>query len=300
MTSRFPFAILCLAFSFFINGAQTAKAQKPSAAKLAVEIQQAVNWTEVQTGIPKGKIENFTVEDKHYNRNRGIWVYTPPNYSPQATQPYGLLLCFDGEDYLKDIPAPTILDNLLAANKIPPVVAVMIDNSQARLDDLANHAAFADFMGDELLPWVRKNWRVTTQPDKTVLCGFSAGGLASAYVAFKRPELFGNVISQSGAFWRGNEGGMDNLEWLTQQYKNSPKLPLRFYIEVGALETGKTAGGPVFIEANRRFRQALELKGYDLRYTEVEGAKHEAAHWRLQLADALMFFFGKGSQMQTH
>jgi enterochelin esterase-like enzyme len=66
------------------------------------------------------------------------------------------------------------------------------------------------------------------------------------------PEVFGNVLAQSGAFWRGNEGGTADLEWLTQQFKSSPKINLRFYLEAGDQETGKTPGGPIFIEANQR------------------------------------------------
>lgn len=172
----------------------------------------------------------------------------------------------------------------------------MVDNSETRLGDLANHAAFADFVSNELVPWIRAKWHVATDPNKAILCGYSAGGLGAAYVAWKRPDLFGNVLSQSGAFWRGNEGGMNDLEWLTQQFKNAPKLNLRFYLEVGALETGKTAGGPIFIEANRRFRDALQAKGYDVRYVEVAGAKYVPAHWRLELADGLIYLSGRSQE----
>lgn len=250
------------------------------------------DWTETQSQIPKGKIVDSVLVDKTYRRQRKISVYTPANYDPQASVPYRLLIFFDGPSYLDDIPAPVILNNLLAAGKIAPTVAVMVDNSEARLGDLANHAVFADFMGTELLPWIRKNWRVTSAAEQTVLCGYSAGGLAAAYVAWKRPDLFGNVLSQSGAFWRGNEGGMSDLEWLTEQFKQTPKLRLRFYLEVGARETGKTAGGPIFIEANQRFRDVLQSKGYDVHYLEVPGAQHEPVHWRSQLADGIIHLCG--------
>jgi enterochelin esterase family protein len=241
----------------------------------------------------------FSIEDNEYKRKRRVWVYTPPSYNQNSAAPYSLLICFDGSSYISDIPAPTILDNLLAADKIRPTVAIMVDNEEARLGDLANHQSFADFMGKDLLPWVRKTYHVTTDADKTILCGYSAGGLAAAYVAFRRPDLFGNVLSQSGAFWRGNEGGTDDLEWLTMQFKSSPRLNLRFYVEVGALETGRIAGGPVFIEATRRFRQVLKDKGYDLRYEEIPGARHEPAHWREQLAEGLIYLSGK-SRIPLH
>jgi len=273
--------------------AETASWQQTS--MLLFRENPAARWTDVQPGTPKGKVEMFMVEEKKRARNRRVWVYTPPNYNPKSSVPYRLLICFDGPSYLTEIPAPTILNNLLAADEIWPTVAVMIDNGDARAsaEDLDNHAAFADFMGTELVPWVRKNWKVSTDPGQTIICGYSRGGLGATFVAWRRPEVFGNVLAQSGAFWRGNEGGTVDPEWLTRQFKNSPKVNLRFYLDVGSEETRKTPGGPIFIEANRRLHQALEAKGYDVRYVEVRGARHDPIHWRFQLADGILYLAGK-------
>jgi enterochelin esterase family protein len=257
----------------------------------------AEHWTKVEPRTPIGKVEMFTVEEKNRARKRRVWVYTPPNYDPKSSVPYKLLICFDGSSYLSEIPVPTILNNLLAAGEIWPTVAVMVDNGDAKssAEDLDNHAAFADFMGTELITWVRKNWRVSTDPSQAVICGYSRGGLGATYVAWKHPEVFGNVLAQSGAFWRGNEGGTADPEWLTQQFKSSPKANLRLYLEVGAEETRKTPGGPIFIEANRRLRQVLEAKGYNVRYVEVSGGRHDPIHWRFQFADGLLYLAGKRS-----
>src|SRR4029077_7296911 len=109
-----------------------------------------------------------------------------------------------------------ILDALLAGRKTPPFVAVLIDNASGaqRLADLANRASFADSLAAELLPFVQKNWSVPRDPHRTVVAGSSAGGLAAAFAAFRHPELFGLVLSQSGAFWRGPEASNDPpYEW---------------------------------------------------------------------------------------
>jgi len=281
-----------LALSCLLTQAPPARAQ--SAAKTAVpSTQTAIDWSKERAAAPKGKVEAFEVQDNQYRRKRKVWVYTPPGYHAQAAEPCRLLLSFDGEDYLKEIPAPTILDNLLAAGKIHPTIQVMIDNSEDRLGDLANHQKFADFLVRDLLPWAQKKFRVAREANKTALCGYSAGGLAAAYVAFNYPNQFGNVLSQSGAFWRGNEGGTEQPEWLTAQYKSSPKLDVRFYLEVGAGETGRTAGGVVFIEANQRLRDVLRAKGYDVKYLEAPNAIHNAEHWRAQLADGIIYLMGK-------
>jgi len=56
--------------------------------------------------------------------------------------------------------------------------------------------------------------------------------------------------------------------------------------------TRKTPGGPIFIETNRRLRQALEARGYNVRYVEVSGARHDPVHWRFQLADGILYLRG--------
>jgi enterochelin esterase family protein len=253
----------------------------------------AQDWTVARPGVPTGRLEQFNLPAHSYPNPRRVWVYTPAGYDPARKPAYDLLVAFDGDGYREDIPLPTVLDNLIADKKLPPMVALLIDNGDglARRQDLANASKFADFLGGEVIPWVRGRWNVTADPKRTIVTGSSAGGLGAAYVAYKRPDLFGNVLSQSGAFWRGNEASDGPpYEWLTAQFKASPKLPITFYLEVGALETHHAVGtGPVFIEANRRLRDVLQAKGYPLHYEEVPGAQHEPGHWKNKLADGLLW-----------
>ncbi len=276
------FALFCFIFSY-----QTACAQS------STKPQTVTDWTLEKSGVPKGKTQNLTIDDKQYNRKRKVWVYTPPGYDAKSAEPYRLIISFDGEDYVKDIPAPVILDNLLAAGKIYPTVQVFVDNSEDRLGDLANHQKFADFVAKDLLAWTQKNYHVSGEADQTMLAGYSAGGLGAAFVAFKYPKLFGNILAQSGAFWRGNEGASTPSEWLTAQIKDSPKLALRFYLEVGGGETQKNAVGLSMIETSTHLRDTLKAKGYDVSYREVPNAIHNPEHWRSALADGIIYLMGK-------
>ena len=149
----------------------------------------------------------------------------------------------------------------------------------------------ADFLAKQLVRWVQKGWRVTTDPKRVIITGSSAGGLAASYVAFVHPELFGNVWSQSGAVWRGAEGTNGApFEWLTTQVNSAPRKRVRFALDVGALEDHATLGGsgPNFLEATRRFRDALRVKGYDVTYTEVPGGNHGPQWWRPRLAEGIV------------
>src|SRR5262249_26865942 len=62
-----------------------------------------------------GKIEARTISDASYQRQRRIWVYTPPGYDARRMVPYPWILAFDGDEYREVMPLPKTLDTLLAA-----------------------------------------------------------------------------------------------------------------------------------------------------------------------------------------
>lgn len=235
-----------------------------------------------------GAVTEQTMYDSVYRRPRTVWVYTPPGYRATGHAPYDVIVAFDGRDYRDTMPLPRVLDSLLAGGHAPPFVAVLIDDSAgaARLGDLANHQRFVTFLARQLMPWVRGAYNVTRDPHHTIVTGSSAGGLAAAYVALERPDLFGVVVSQSGAFWRGDEGSNGApFEALASRYRDRPKRDIRFVMDVGAGETHAVLGGtgPVFIDATRRLRDVLRGKGYDVTYTEVPGGVHAPESWRKRL-----------------
>lgn len=241
-----------------------------------------------QTPLPAGHVAPFVVFDSAYRRPRQIWVYTPPGFTPGAAVTYPMIVAFDGAEYRDTMPLPQVLDTLLATHKAPAFVAVLIDDSasSARIADLGNARKMVQFLG-QLIPWVRARWPVTTDPHRVIVTGSSAGGLASAYVAFERPDLFGNVWSQSGAFWRGAEASNGApYEWLTAQVAAGPRKDVKFVLDVGALEDHATLGGsgPNFLVAHRHFRDALVAGGYDVTATEVPGGNHAPQWWRQRLA----------------
>lgn len=236
-----------------------------------------------------GALEAHVLYDSSYHRPRRVWIYTPPGYDARRAQPYPMILAFDGDEYRDTMPLPHVLDSLLAVGRAPAFVAVLVDDSLSatRIADLGNAPRMASFLASQLVPFVRRKWHVTTDPHHVIVTGASAGGLGAAYVAFARPDLFGNVWSQSGAFWRGADASNDApYEWLTQQVAHSPKKDIRFQLDVGELEDHSTLGGsgPNFLTATRRFRDALRAVGYPLAYTEVPGGNHAERWWSQRLA----------------
>jgi enterochelin esterase-like enzyme len=239
--------------------------------------------------VPSGHVTAHTIHDRSYDRERRLWVYTPAGYDANRPEPYPLLIAFDGDSYRSDdMPLPATLDGLAARGEAPAFVAALVDNGggATRLGDLANVQRFVTFLAEDLLPWVRHGWHVTTDPHRVLVTGSSAGGLGAAFVALTRPDLFGAVWSQSGAFWRGAEASNDApYELLTSLVASQPKRDVRFVLDVGALEDHATIGGhgPNFLAATRRFHDALVGRGYDVTYYEVPDGNHAEQWWRLRL-----------------
>ena len=235
-----------------------------------------------------GTVTEYQLPSVLYGKTRRVWTYLPPSYQRVCNDGCDLVIAFDGDEYRGDMRLPAVLDSLVAARRMAPAIALLIDNesSTTRLDDLANHDRFARFVTDELLPWARGRWHLTRDPARTIVTGSSAGGLAAAYLAFKRPDLFGLVLSQSGAFWRGNEGSNSApYEWLTQQYATSARKPIRFLLEVGTTEDKGAMGGaaPSILAANRALRDVLRRKGYEVAYYEVPNGVHAVSTWKDRL-----------------
>ena len=253
-------------------------------------------WVAPRPGVGPGKIEELRIQSKVLKSERPAWIYTPQGFDPSRSEPYPLLICFDGQVYASAnyMPVPVIIDNMIAGGRLAPLVVVLVGQSPQpmRNIELSNNQPFLDFVADELLPKVREKWHATADPRQTVVTGSSAGGLASAFFAFRRPDVFGNVLSQSGAFWPGHERNDPDREWLTRQFDSSPKLPIRFVLQVGLLERGSTPdNGPSILDTNRHLHRVLERKGYEVHYAEIAGG-HEPLNWRGGLSDGLMQLMG--------
>ena len=271
-------------------------------------------WLVAKPGVAEGRVEKQTIKSAIQKIDRPVSVYTPANYKADGP-PNALLILFDGEDLSNGGQYQvTTLNNLIAASRIPPTVAVFVDNiPRRRLVDLVASDEFADFMAQELMPWIRSHYNVTKDPKQTVITGYSAGGLASAYVALRHPEVFGNVLSQSGAFWwsfehnggicgsrcpdsggRGGDGSRDATtegNIMVKQFLASAKLPLRFYLAVGTFEYDRNGGGGEILEGTRHLRDVLLAKGYQVHYQQFVGG-HDGLSWRGALADGLINLLG--------
>jgi len=242
-------------------------------------------WLTPRPGVAAGKVELYRRRSTTLQNERSVWVYTPPGYSRSGT-PTSLLVLLDGGTYLQHIPTPTILDNLLAEGRIPPLIAILVDSLDGATRDveLPCHQPFVEFLTAELLPWAHAGYHVTADPAQTIIGGSSYGALAATFAAFIHPDRFGKVLAQSGSFWWRPPGDVEH-EWLARQFVEHDPLPIELYLDVGRLEA-RARIRPNQLIANRHMRDILRAKGYRVHYAEHDG-KHDYAAWRNSFANGL-------------
>ncbi len=124
-------------------------------------------------------------------------------------------------------------------------------------------------------------------PRRTVAAGSSYGGLAAVFAGLRYPAIFGNVLSLSGSFFWKPEAEAQQ-EWLAKKVAASPKLAVRFYLEVGVMESY-----PLQIDGNRHMRDTLRAKGNSVGYAEYNGG-HSFLNWSVGTATGLLFLLGNG------
>lgn len=254
-------------------------------------------WIKIDPAIPRGKISIHKITSSQLDQVRSIVLYEPAQTTDE--KPNNLVVFFDAAYYTTAelVPTTTILDNLIAANKISPTTAVFIRNQPSpgsRERDLAFSEPFARFVASELLPWVQKRYRVTRDPTKTVVCGVSLGGTAAAFCALNHSEVIGGVLCQSGTFALTPDHPVRKplrydtpTNWLAKEYMKSEKLPLRFYLEVGLFERVASSYGVDMVLEQRRLRDVLRAKGYSVADSEYYGGHDYICH-RGSVADGLI------------
>jgi enterochelin esterase family protein len=137
-----------------------------------------------------------------------VHVYTPPGYDRgRDSLPVLYLLPGAGGDDVQWSElgrAGVILDNLIAAGRARPMIAVMPDprvpgQPNEILPTAPSEDRFTEDFLKDLLPFVVSTFRVRSGPDATALAGLSIGGAKAFLIGFNNLDKF----SQLGLFSSG-------------------------------------------------------------------------------------------------
>jgi enterochelin esterase family protein len=235
---------------------------------------------------------------------RRVTVYVPKQYVPGTVAPF--MVGADGPDQ----GLFTALDNLIAAHKVPVMIAVSIGNgsgdaqgSERGLEYDTMSGKYAEFVEQEVLPLVESQYNVklTRDPEGRATMGGSSGGSCALIMAWYHPEWYHRVLTYSGTYvnqqWPHNpETPHGAWEFHEHLIPNSPKKPIRLWMEVGDKDNfnSNTMRDNMhdWVVANEQMAKGLAAEGYHYQFVFARNAGHtDGAVKRQTLPEALEYLW---------
>lgn len=238
-----------------------------------------------QPDVPRGEVIQLRWDDSavYPDTERAWWIYVPAQYDGEA--PAALMVFQDGGWYMdesREARVPIVFDNLIHAGDMPVTIGVFVNpghftgdnpggparNRSTEYDSLDDQ--YARFLLDEIIPEVRKTYRITDDPEGWAIAGISSGGICAFTVAWQRPDSFRKVVSHVGSFTniRGGHVYPDLVR------RSAPK-PIRVFLQGGTQDLNLRYGN--WWLGNQQMASSLEFAGYDFETAWGEGG-HDLEH----------------------
>ncbi len=241
-------------------------------------------------------------------------IYLPPDYDADSSGSCPVLFFNDGQD-MERVRLADTLHRLYSQQKIPSLIVVAIHAGErlqeygiARQADYKNRGSkagfYTQFIVNELLPFVQKNYSCKISPEDVAFAGFSLGGLSAMDIVWNHPKLFGKAGVFSGSFWWRSrsytdddpDGGRILHDILSLE---KPRPGMKFWLQAGTKDEDCDRNKNGIIDAiDDTLDLILVLKklGYrqpqDIHYREVEGGTHHPVTWAEVLPEFLVWAFG--------
>jgi enterochelin esterase-like enzyme len=217
--------------------------------------------------------------------HRRVTIYIPPGPF-KSPLPF-----FVAQDSLGRGEIPVMLDNMLAAKRLPAMVGIFIDSggddslgSERGLEYDTLSSRYADFIEEEVIPEVEKRGGVTLtkNPEGRMSMGGSSGAACAFSMAWYRTERYHRVLLYSGTFvnqqWPYDpatpHGAWEYHDHLIPETK---RKPIRIWMEVGENDLRSQDPESTYhnwVMANNRFATVLKAKGYHYQYVFARNARH--------------------------
>ncbi len=163
-----------------------------------------------------------------------------------------------------------MVSNLIVQRRIRPLALALVQNGgRDRLTEYACNDSTLDFILYKVLPLARERLNlldVEANPGTFGILGASLGGLMALYAGLRAPQVFGQVLSQSGGFTIFNRDAV-----VYDLIGEGQARSLQVWMDVGRFER--------LLETNRRMYTLLRDQGYAVSYHE-NSAGHNYTAWR--------------------
>lgn len=278
-------------YIFLVDGLQIVD---PSNAWLKVWLRVSKNLVEIpgdepmfyeEQQVPHGTMHIHKYQSKSLDVTRELYVYTPPGYETSRGTKYPVLYLFHGFGDSADAwtvigRANFIMDNLIAKNKVRPFVIVMpyghTPSSPPVMRSIGRYKAYEKDMVEDVIPYVRKCYRVSPEQKDRAIAGLSMGGGQSLTIGLGNLDLFGWVGAFSSAIPEQDLGKL-----LAEPESINEKLEL-LWIGCGRKD--------FLFEANQKFLERLTAEKIKHVGNITDGA-HEWRIWRNYLNELAPLLF---------
>ncbi len=255
----------------------------------------------VYEGIPKGTVtKHIWKSSKAYpNTIRDYYVYVPQQYNSEDEA--ALMIFQDGHAYVDNeghFRVPTVFDNLIAQGKMPVTIGLFVNpghdkdaapaenpfrvtNRSLEYDDVST--AYGQFLVEELIPELKKAYKISDNPKMRAICGLSSGGICAFSAAWFYPEKFHKVLSHIGSF-TDIKGGHNYPSLIRKNDKKNIKV----YLQDGSNDLNNQYGD--WWLANLQMKSALEFKKYDYQFVGGNG-EHNGEHGGAILPESLTWLW---------
>ncbi len=260
----------------------------------------------VTTQSFESRVVKLEFTSKVFHNTRTLRVLVPPGYSDRQNvqKRYPVLYLNDGYAVFAHWNAEDVMNKLVQARAIEPIILVGIDNAgeRGRANEYLPYAddsmqpplphpegqLYPKFLVDEVIPFINRKFRTKTDAASTGLGGASYGSYISLYTATQTQGVIGKLLLESTPLYIADFRILDDV-------RNAKGLPTRVAIEVGSKETPDDQINQHVSENARKLEAAI----YDAapksqtRVIIEPGGEHNSESWKRRLPDALRFLFNE-------
>lgn len=234
--------------------------------------------------VPHGAVSTIEYASTSLGIKRRAHVYTPPGYMKDGkTYPVLYLVhgAGDSDDSWTSVGrANVILDNLIAAGKVVPMIVVMPDGHTPLREGVMtlDNPDFGNDLLSDLIPYVDANYRSDARPEARALAGLSMGGSHTLRNGLTHPDEFRwiGIFSMGLVAGEGFNGVDTYAAKYDAQLKDSAKELKLLYFAMGRED---------FLHATVAPTRALFDRYHIAHVYNETGGGHEWVNWRRYLVD---------------
>jgi enterochelin esterase-like enzyme/outer membrane protein assembly factor BamB len=223
----------------------------------------------------KGRIETHEIDSARLAAKRKLDVYLPAGYDASAER-LPVVYVPGGKDAIEQGGLPNALDHLIGRTA-PAMVVVFVHpqpppppGTRPPDDQLQR---LSESLADEVVPFVDGRYRTRAERGGRALVGGGFGGYEALDAAFRRPDVFGRVSTQS-AFMLTE--GLNELKALIEK---APTAPEAVCLEWSTYDIRAEHEGWNNADSNRSLAAFLKGRGLAVKTREVSEG-HAWGSWR--------------------